>query len=773
MSRPASRLDALRNLQTANLDVAFATAFATLVGGTFLIGFIQYAGGSDRWIQLAVALPSLMGLFQIPGAIWGRRFNGYKRFVAPGGWVWRLLYIPLFALPLVPWPGQERLIVLAFCIALATAANQLVSPIYNDWIAELVPAESRGWYFSRRTAVSTAVGMGVAFIGGVMLDQLQKKNMSGTGFSILFAAGSVCAMVSMFFFLRMKDTERANPIQAGLKDSLKLMVRPAGDRNFQRVLVFTVVFMVSATLAGGLYVAFARESLQLSYTAIQLTQVAHAIGTVAFANMWGYLADKYGNKPLLAILMIGATITPFVWLVCRPGQPEFSTIVLVIGHLFNGLVWSGIAVCQMNLYIATAKTEDRANYLGMVFAVQAFTGAIAPLIGGEMMHFFRGTMPVENAYKSIFVAVMLVRVVSFLTLLPVREEGSTELRETFGHLRKVNTQGIRALRKLTRTGDPVQRAEAIAEVGSAQMALASAELLKALSDPSPLVRRHAARALGRLDDPAAAAALTQFVTNNRELVEEETLEALGDMAATGASQAVTSFLNDPRSPMRRQAAKTLGRLGEVHSLGALEAAASDPTDPDLRRAAIQALRLLSARDSTPFIGKALQDPAPSVRSAAAEAVSELGLVELADEVRAALQVYADSYSSELAYALGCVGSREDLPALLQSAAKAASSTTRRRCLLGIAKMLGVEQQFYRLLGQTGLSRDQELVALLKPAYQKSKKLREAVQVYSLGDEKEAVALLVKSHLAPELGFAAEHFVPEMFLVLALAYAQHG
>ena len=71
----------------ANFDVAFATAFGTLVGGAFLVGYVKRLGGSDLWIGWLAAVPSLLGILQIPGAIWGRGFTSYKRFILPGGGV--------------------------------------------------------------------------------------------------------------------------------------------------------------------------------------------------------------------------------------------------------------------------------------------------------------------------------------------------------------------------------------------------------------------------------------------------------------------------------------------------------------------------------------------------------------------------------------------------------------------------------------------------------------------------------------------------------------
>lgn len=768
----SSRLDALRTLKWSNADVAFATAFNTLVSGTFLIGFIQHLGGSDLWIQVIVALPSFMGLFQIPGAIWGRRYPFFKKFVTPGGWAWRLLYVPLIALPLLPWPAETKLWVMAGCVLLATTANQIVGPIYSDWIAGLVPAESRGWFFSRRTSLATAVGMGIAFLGALLLDNLRSHGKSEQAFSIIFGLGFICALASMASYLQMKDTVRENTVQAGVRESLKLMAKPARDRDFQKVLVFTIVFMVSATLAGGLYVAFARETLGLSYTVIQLTQVAHAIGTVATVNVWGYLADKYGNKPMLVILVAGVLLTPVIWLFCTPGHMVQNATVLVVGHLFNGAVWSGVAVCQLNLYIATSKSEDRPNYLGMVLAVQAVTGGIAPLVGGVAMNAFRASMSAEMAYKLIFVSVMVIRVLALLTLLPVKEEGSVAVSQTLGQLGKINPRGIRALRRLSRTGDAATKAEAIKDVGKSQMPLAASELMRALVDPSPPVRRQASRALAKISDPESAKALAQFVRDHRELVEEETLEALGDMGDPGAVEVVTPYLSDPRSLLRRQAAKALGRLGSAEAVGPLETAAKDPNDSGLRRAAVQALRILESKGSWPVIGVALHDPTPSVREAAAETVSELGLDALVADVRDAITVYGDSYSSELAYALGVVGTVEDLSIVLWCAEQSASATSRRRCLLGAARILGVESPLYKLFNLSGLSRDQELILALRPAYQKSKRLREAVQTYSLGRETEAVALLSTSKVAKELAVFARHEISESFLVVALAYSKH-
>ena len=131
-----SRLQNLNSLRVSNVDVAFATAFGTLVSGAFLVGYMKTLGASDIWVNLLSALPSLVGILQIPGGIWGRSFSSYKRFVAPGGVTWRLFYVPLIFLPLAAMTANGKLLLLTLCVAIASVCTTFVGPVYNDWIAE-------------------------------------------------------------------------------------------------------------------------------------------------------------------------------------------------------------------------------------------------------------------------------------------------------------------------------------------------------------------------------------------------------------------------------------------------------------------------------------------------------------------------------------------------------------------------------------------------------------------------------------------------------------
>lgn len=767
-----NRLENLQTLRLANVDWGFANGFATLVTGTFLAGFITYIGGSDFWINLVSALPSLFGLLQIPGGILGRRFATFKRFVFPGMMLWRVFYIPLIFLPFLPLDNHTKLYILVGCVAVASAAWLAVTPVLNDWLAELVPTTSRGFFFSRRNAIATAAAGVVGLLGALVLDYFRAQDLEGYGFSALFGLACLCGLVGLFAFLRMHDTPRPNPVRQSLGQGVRALGVPLKNKNFRRVIVFLGVFVLAQAFAGNLFAAFAIKSLHLPYTLIQWTAVMHALGNVLSARLWGFLADKYGNKPILMLVGFGLTLTPVMWLFCYPDQLVRNALILLPSHILVGATWAGVGLCQFNLILSTADPEDRANYLSLALTVTAITGFVSPLLGAQMLGYLMPVMSMADAYKGVFLACMALRFVSVFFLAPVAEEGALRIRRALRDLSQVTPRGVRAMRKLSRSTDVASRAQALASVGQHGLDIAGDEVVRALHDPSPRVRREAAEALSHLRDPNAVDALIHQLVEHPDLVEEETVVALGHLGGPEAVPALIDTLQSPRSIMRRAAAKALGRVGHPSAVPPLMQAASDSQDPDLRRASLQALRALKAEEATPVIADALLDPLPSVRIAAAEAVSELGLTAAGPQLRESLERYRDEASAETAYALGAVGDLRDIPAILREAQQCVSIITRRRCLLGVARLLGAERRVYRLLLLEGMSRDAALLDMLKLQMRKSKRLREALAYYSGGQEEEAIRRLVPNKRRPEINVFADFPVDELFIVAVCTLRQY-
>lgn len=522
------------------------------------------------------------------------------------------------------------------------------------------------------------------------------------------------------------------------------------------------MFLAGQAFAGNLFSAFAIKSLNLPYTIIQWAAVMHAFGNVLAAKFWGYLADRYGNKPVLYLVGVGLAFTPLMWLFCEPNQTVRNAAILLPIHILVGATWSGVALCQFNLLLATAKPEERANYLSVSLTVQSLVGFVAPMLGAQAFILFDQHFDQATSYKMVFGVTMLLRAFAVLLLFPVREEGALQVRKTIRDLTRLTPKGIKAMRQLS--GSMEDREVAIEKIAEHKTTLAADEVIKALHDPSPRIRRQAAAALAKMDDPNAVPALLHMFADHPDLVDEEAVEALGLLGDPRAAPCLIEVLDSPVAMIRRAAAKALGRVGGPEAIEALTKCASQPGDPDLRRSSLQALRNLEAYSADLVIADALFDPAPSVRIAAAEAVAEMGLQRSLPYLRQAMNYYEDEASSELAYALGSVGDREDLELILREAMRCNSMITRRRCLLGAAKILGVEHEVYRLFMTEGMLRDQVLMQKVESSQKGFKRLRNALANYSNGDEKGALEQLAPARRFPEFRLFDQYPVEELFLV---------
>lgn len=775
MAEPTNRLESLKSLRVANWDGAFANAFGTLVGGSYIVQLIQYfaaTGRSDLWIGIFTSIGPLLGLLQIPGAIWGRANTHFKRFVSPGGYIWRLCYIPYVFVPFLNIPGELKILILLICTIIGSAAIQIVAPIYNDWLAELIPANSRGWYFSRRNMLSSVTAAVVSLAAAIMFDYLKGRDQMLMAFGITFGLGILFAALSQINFNRMVDIPRANPLKVSLKSSVAAMSAPFRDRTFRIVLVFYFFYIFSQSFPGNFFSAYALEDLGLSLTFLQITGIMMAVGNVLSIRFWGMLADKYGNKPVLFILSIFTAMTPLQWILCQPNQDLRNVIILGVGHTFGGIAWAGISVCQFNLVLATAKEDDRPNYIGGAMALQAVTAAIAPFLGAQFMMVFRPLQGAREAYILLFVITMALRFFALVWLARVKEPGSQSVRGTWRQLSRISPGGYKALRQMTGAKSEELRSQAIASAAHSNFSIAQSEVAKALYDPAPRVRREAASALAKLGGRQSVEALVGMLREHPDLVDEEVLQTLGSLKDQSALEHVTPFLRSPQASIRRAAAHALGGLGGAPAVLALRAAAAQSEDPDLRRAALQSLRVLGAKEAAPEISVALLDPAPSVRIAAAEAVVELQLAEeeIWRALRDSLDRYRDEAASEVAYALGSSGESEDFRRILTVAAYSGSPLTRRRALLGLARMVGVEAMVYRLFLHEEMSRDTAILSAMQGHLKRHAGLSRALNEYS--SEQETTALRTLAATTPNdpwLSLLAEEGVPESFMVGACHY----
>ncbi len=749
-----------------------ATVQITLTSGAFQTGFALYLGCTDAQIGLLAAIPAFLGLLQLAVSYLAQRAGSRKLVVQGCSFASRLLWVPMLLVPLLLprpwWVGAFLALTL-----IAAVLGNIASPLWMAWMSDLIPEDTRGRYFGRRNMYAGVVGMVVSVVGGVYLDAATKTHGHGDvrlAFALLFGLATVFALGSFLLGMNSPDVPAApRTSEDGWRGALDFYAAPFRDRNFARFMRFFGVFVLAQSVAGNFFTVYQLKPLALSYTAVQALGAVASLTGLASMPLWGYLADKFGNKPVLSISVGMVLLPPFQWLLTYPdGIPglwmygphhhllvSYTKLNIILLNLIAGAGWAGVGLTQFNLMLAAAPAARRTVYVSAISAVAGIAGGVGPLLGGAVLtalahtHFPR-TGPVRSNYHVLFVLSGLLRFVGLLLLRPLQEEGSRGARYVLDQLRATKPVGtLTGLHRLSR-GDSAQgRRQAVEQLARLRTPLAVEELVRALDDVALPVREQAAVALGEI----------------------------GDSRATGP---LLRKLTDPASGITPAAATALGKIGDGAALPSL-AAAAQLGPPSRQLAALEALGRLTDPHVVDVLLGLLDDADPGVRTAAIRALAEREEPRSAPALAARFARERDpAAQAVLADALGRVGEPGMALELVNALARTPSPTVRREILNAVGSLLGGRDAFYPYLALDSYARDETTTKILTNIQRRYRtraaqgatgaarvaaRARQALAAYARGDLTHCLRLLTRLARLPTLGRAGQ---PAVLCLEALA-----
>ena len=699
-----SRLQIQQALRLSTIEGCAATVQGQLTSGAFQTGFALFLGCSSFWLGALGGIPAMAGLVQLVSSFLAQRYGERKALIAGFSVVSRLLWVPIllipFVLPKTLWVGAFLLLTLLSALSMNVSA-----PLWTAWITDIVPAASRGRYFGQRNMYAGWVGLVVPIGGGYFLDAAVKRHSGGepAAFATLFLTASVFALASFGLVLKSPDVPQVKPgVNGEVRESaLAYYKAPFADRNFQRITAFLAMMVIGQSVAGQFFTVYQLQYLHLNYTAFQLLTAVATLASLTSMPLWGYLSDKYGNKPVLMISALLVLVPPLLWILAAPdGIPglwaygaggrlrvSVTKLVIVLLNLFSGLGWAGVGLTQFNLMIGAAPAEKRTVYVSAIAAVSGLAGGLAPLAGGALMVAFSHlSFPkhgyIHNNYHLLFLIATLTRGLALLLVRPIQEHGSRRTKYVLQQLKASKPIGsFTGIQKLSKSGSASARVQAAERLGRLKTPLAVEELVRALDDVALPVREQAAQALGEIRDPRA------------------TLPLVGKLA-------------DASSGISGHAATALGKIGDKAALPAL-AAAAQLGPPTRRLAAMEALGRLSDGSVTDLLSVLLRDPDGTIRTAAIRALAEredpAGLPSLLAQLA---REQEPSNLAILADALGRLGEPEAAPALLEALGRTQSPTVRREILNAVGSLGGGRDAFYSYLALEPYARDETVGKIL-------------------------------------------------------------
>ncbi|WP_337885629.1 MFS transporter [Fischerella thermalis] len=426
------------SLKASTLDGVFATIFSNITGGVLLVNFLLQLGASPVEIGLLSSIPLLVNFLQPLGAYLADRTSSRHWYTLAIFGSSRLLWLILVAG--IAWfscsnTAPHQLVIWTLGIILVTnVLGALGGCAWFSWMAALVPPRLRGRYFGfRNSAASLANLLSVPLLGFAV-----STWPGGTiqGYGILLFLGVIIGLVSLACQFWMVDVnpqnfhsgEALSEQEKNFSSEQPKAFSLLKDLNFLKFLLYFGLWTFAMNLSAPFFNLYMLKNLGLNLSTVTIYTSLIAGANLVMLVLWGKLADRVGNRPVLLLVGILIALTPLFWLAA--GNNSISVwLWLPLIHLVTGGFGAAIELCNSNIQMEMAPLDRPSQYFATAAAVTGVTGGLGSTVGG-----FLAQLDIIGGLPGLFALSTTVRLVALLPLVFVQEPRSKPIVHVMGKI---------------------------------------------------------------------------------------------------------------------------------------------------------------------------------------------------------------------------------------------------------------------------------------------------------------------------------------------------
>ncbi|WP_017315097.1 MFS transporter [Mastigocladopsis repens] len=459
-SKPSPRVskDAIRtSLRASTVDAIFSTFFSITSGGILLSNFLVELDARPVVFGMLSSIPMVVNLIQPFGAYLSERST--SRFwyclciYGPSRLLWLILAI---GITMASWGkiNTHQLVVLTLLIVLmSNLLGALGGASWLSWMATLVPRRLRGRYFGLRNSVSSLTNLVCVPLAGLAVSTWPGGTLQGYG--VVLLVGILSGLVSLgcqYFKVDVNpQVQNASPTRSSSKNAVLYNTidksnnteeqlknielgkdATAGDSiwknsNFLKFLLYFSSWMFAANLSLPFFNLYMLDTLNLDVRWVTLYGSLQAGANLLMLILWGKLADRIGNRPILLVIGMVAASVPLLWLGISTNLIDLWLWLPLI-HIFIGGNWAALDLCNNNLQIEVTPAKNQSIYFAIASAIAGVSGALGTIIGG-----FIAQNPSFGGLSGLFIISAAFRLAAIVPLIFVQEGRG----QSFSQMRQV------------------------------------------------------------------------------------------------------------------------------------------------------------------------------------------------------------------------------------------------------------------------------------------------------------------------------------------------
>ncbi len=428
--------DIRQSLKASTLDGTFSSAFENIVRGVLISNFLLGLGAGAFEVGLLASIPMLAHLLQPLGAYFSEKATSRHLYCLRIYGISRLLWL----LPAIGIFCFSRGVLDAYGLTLLTMGVLTLSNILDSigcaswmsWMAVLVPPKLRGRYFSLRRSLSSLTALLTIPVGGWLVSGWMGGEVEGYGVVLIMAV--LMGLASLGFQFQMSDVNPQIAIRQKVAKSVRYSEQSLsaegdqspsgiwGDRNFLTLLLFLGLWTFGVNLSAPFFNFYLLDTLQLDVKWVTLYSSLNYGAFFLMIILWGRLADRIGNRPVLIINCLLVAAIPLLWLYTNSGAVSLL-LGLPLLHILQGGTFAALDLCLGNIQLELAPVTRQSVYFAIAAAIMGVTGALGATVGS-----FLAELPAFGLL-GVFALSALVRLASITPLVFVREARAQPIRQ--------------------------------------------------------------------------------------------------------------------------------------------------------------------------------------------------------------------------------------------------------------------------------------------------------------------------------------------------------
>jgi len=397
--RPMGDDEIRRGLKIGTVAGFLGMAWCAITMGVPLTMLMECLTGSGVLIGLVVTIQQLTMVVQIPSALFFEQLASRRKLWGVLAIIHRVLwFVPAF-IPLFFFDTPSVAVTIIF-VGIGTSAilAQICGPMWQSWMADLVPARISGRFWGIRQSVVTISFLLATAFSGWILDAFPDPRKAGgsyVGFAIVFSIASILGIIDISVHMFVPEPKpglyQKHQSLSGLIDRI---LAPMKIDDFRWMTFSVAMWYLACGIVGSFGIVYLKREFNFTYTGLSMLAVSASLGPVIFGILNGYLIDKIGARAFTSIIMFIAPMIGLVWFFLSHSSVNilghsFSEplILLLVANFFGGALGGGVGIAQMHMINLLSPKNGRGMAIAVHWTVVGLMAAAGPLIGGMVMDY--------------------------------------------------------------------------------------------------------------------------------------------------------------------------------------------------------------------------------------------------------------------------------------------------------------------------------------------------------------------------------------------------